>query len=146
MQHFLESSLLLTAVVLIFIGPLVWQLTANIGPLKKLQTLADEAARTQRRTASIAKFGLSGEHATIVHKEESVTWFGFGIIVVSYSCMYFLRNEHGEYFMFIYRHGKRSFLKHVSHDIARIKLREKYIEPFTDERATVLGDMTENGQ
>lgn len=129
MQKFFELSLLLVGLVLLFVGPLVWQLKSNIGPLSRLQSLADEAVRALDRPGSVEKYALRGGDSTVISKKESVTWFGYGVIVRAYSCTYFIRNSHGEYFMFIYTYGKREYLKHMSHDIARMKLREKYIEP-----------------
>jgi hypothetical protein len=131
MDHFFQLSLILAIIVLLLVGPIVWQLRTNIGPLERLQALGDQALAAVNIAANEERLSICGKDVSIVAKEEEIVWSGYRITILKYSCTYFVRSAHGEYFMLIYRYGAREYVKHISHDVARVKLREKYVPPAT---------------
>lgn len=80
--------------------------------------------------ADSARFSFSGQTAEIL--EECVRFISTENAIHGISLTRFCRNPEGEYFHFISNDDRAPFLKHVSHEIARIKLKKKYVAPPGD--------------
>ncbi|MEK8034905.1 hypothetical protein AACH06_29165 [Ideonella sp. DXS29W] len=115
--------------------PFIWLqrkgFSKDLGPLEQLQSQADQSLRSTVRQSNNAKLSFIGTEAVILSRQEEITWFN-KTVVIGYRCTYFVRNRHGEHFLFIHRHDAKPHLKHTSQRIARVKLGAKYIAPPSD--------------
>ncbi len=64
----------------------------------------------------------------MLDRDEEVMWFNQSFII-GYRCSFLVRSQDGEYFLVIYRHDSKPYVKHTAHQIARAKLKHKYISP-----------------
>lgn len=96
-------------------------------------TVARKKARGRKEFSTVRldskdpRFEFSAESSEVVHEEET----GLDPRTSSskhYCLTIYARNPHGEYFMF--KSGQqKSYVKHVSHDMARMVLGSKYCSP-----------------
>jgi hypothetical protein len=103
----------------------------EIGSLEELRSEAHQVLESYETPTLNDAIRLVGRDAQIVNKEEMIGWFN-NTAVVSYGLTLLLRNKQGEYFMFLYRHGEKPFVKHTPQSIARAKLGPKYLAPPFD--------------
>lgn len=122
-------------ILLIFFG-LVFSPLAVIGwkDLRTQKAMFRTKAHAQFKNlevrASSTRFSFSGQTAEIL--EESVRFISTENAIHGIVLTRFCRNPEGEYFHFVSNDDRSPFLKHVPHEIARIKLKEKYVAPPGD--------------
>jgi hypothetical protein len=76
--------------------------------------------------------------ATVVEDREEI--FYQNDAAAGLSLTRFVRTPAGEYFMFMHNtEREKPYIKHVSHTIARVALREKYVPPAVVSQAADLG-------
>jgi hypothetical protein len=120
-----------TVVVLLLLGVFVsfsiWSKRKDLGSLELLRRTARKCLHTTAIQTTTSGHAFDGSEVEIVDNEENFATIND--YIVSYDCSYFVRDKLGEYFLFIYQHGAKPFVKHTSHQIAQIKLKDKYIPP-----------------
>jgi hypothetical protein len=125
------TSLLLIFVVIWVVWVQVRASEKDIGPIEHLREQADRSLVAFNIYATDSKFSFVGSDVEVLDRKEEVFWWN-QTYITSYKCSYFVRSKLGEYYMFIYRHGKKPYVKHSSQTIARVKLGSKYLPPVSN--------------
>jgi hypothetical protein len=116
------------AIVIVgFGGLLVWR--TNRRDRAYLASLHD-AAYAQFKSVAIhsenPRYAFSGATAQVISEYETVSRSDGA--VTFYSCTRHARNQFGEYFLF--KSGEPApYVKHMSHEMARVVLKTKYLQP-----------------
>jgi hypothetical protein len=105
-----------------------WQQGSNERHVSSLRAKVEATYKSTVLNASDPRFAFAGSTASVIEDVES--FHERDGVAMGYTLTRFARNPAGEYFMFM--HGterERPYVKHVSHEVARVKLKSKYVPP-----------------
>jgi hypothetical protein len=116
----------------LLIGVFAWLIirgySKSLGPIELVRRTADECLSTLTVQATTSGHAFDGSEVEVVNREEEITTFNRSVII-GYHCNYLVRSKSGEYFLVIYRHDAKPYVKHTPHEIAQVKLKNKYVPP-----------------
>lgn len=126
-----ESPGLGIALVVLVALPCLWLLARDhsqgVASFKALRRAADECLRSTKKLATGGEPYFDDASVRIMSTDELATVRGSE--VSGYTRTYIVRDQAGDYFMFMYRTDNAPYLKRVSDEIAR-ELGDKYIAPL----------------